>query len=249
MSKKPQHNPETILPYESGESKNVQVRRMFDAIAPVYDRMNRLMTFGLDRGWRKTALKMLRTYRPHTILDVATGTGDLPFMMQRLLDSPSVTGIDLSDGMLAVARHKCRELGLEDTVTFERQDCLSLTFADNRFDAVTVAFGVRNFQRLQQGFAEMYRVLKPGGVLMVIELSEPTRFPVHQLYRLYAHGVIPLWGRLFSRDRQAYVYLPRSVDAVPQGEEMLSIFRSVGFEKTRCRRLTMGVCSIYWGQK
>ena len=132
---------------------------------------------------------------------------------------------------------------------FERQDCLSLTFADNRFDAVTVAFGVRNFQRLQQGFAEMYRVLKPGGVLMVIELSEPTRFPVHQLYRLYAHGVIPLWGRLFSRDRQAYVYLPRSVDAVPQGEEMLSIFRSVGFEKTRCRRLTMGVCSIYWGQK
>ena len=160
-----------------------------------------------------------------------------------------MTGVGISDGIWAVGGRKGRELGLEDTVTVERQVCLTLTFADNRCDAVTLAFGVRNFQRLQQGFAEMYRVLKPGGVLMVIELSEPTRFPVHQLYRLYAHGVIPLWGRLFSRDRQAYVYLPRSVDAVPQGEEMLSIFRSVGFEKTRCRRLTMGVCSIYWGQK
>ncbi len=249
MAQKPLHNPETILPYESGESKDIQVRRMFDAIAPVYDRMNRLMTFGLDRGWRRKALKMLRAYHPRTILDVATGTGDLPFMMQRLLDGPSVTGIDLSEGMLSVARRKCREQGLSEVIRFEQQDCLALTFADNCFDAVTVAFGVRNFQYLRQGFAEMYRVLKPGGVLMVIELSVPTRFPVHQLYELYTHGVIPLLGKLLSHDKQAYTYLPRSVDAVPQGEEMLSIFRSVGFGKTFCRRLTLGVCTIYIGQK
>ncbi len=249
MTEKPPHNPETILPYDSDESKEVQVQRMFDAIAPVYDRMNRLMAFGLDRGWRKTALKMLRRYHPRRILDVATGTGDLPFMMCRMLDAPSITGIDLSEGMLAIAREKCREQQLHDAVVFEKQDCLSLTFPDASFDAVTVAFGVRNFKRLSQGFAEMYRVLKPGGILMVIELSTPTQFPFAQGYRFYARRVIPMLGRLFSSDKQAYTYLPRSVEAVPQGEEMLSIFREAGFGEVSYRPLTRGVCTIYIGKK
>lgn len=249
MSEKPAHNPETVLPYDSDESKEVQVQRMFDAIAPVYDRMNRLMTFGLDRGWRRKALKMLRRHHPRRILDVATGTGDLPFMMCRMLDAPEVTGIDLSEGMLAIAREKCRELQLHNSVRFEKQDCLSLTFPDGSFDAVTVAFGVRNFKQLRQGFSEMYRVLKPGGILLVIELSTPTRFPFAPLYRFYAGRVIPLLGRMFTRDKQAYTYLPRSVEAVPQGEEMLSIFRSVGFGEVFYRPLTWGVCTIYVGKR
>ena len=243
------HNPETVLPYGDGESKDVQVRRMFDTIAPVYDRMNRLMTFGLDRGWRRVALKMLRAYNPRKILDVATGTGDLPFMMSEMFDYPDITGIDLSEGMLDIAWKKCFERNLQEKIVFEKQDCLSLTFPDARYDAVTVAFGVRNFQRLQQGFSEMYRVLRPGGVLMVIELSTPRRFPFDVLYRFYAHHIIPYLGRLFSRDKQAYMYLPRSIEVVPQGDEMLSIFRSVGFGEVYYRRLTWGVCSIYVGKK
>ena len=243
------HNPETVLPYGDGESKDVQVRRMLDTIAPVYDRMNRLMTFGLDRGWRRVALKMLRAYNPRKILDVATGTGDLPFMMSEMFDCPDITGIDLSEGMLDIARKKCSERNLQEKIVFEKQDCLSLTFPDARYDAVTVAFGVRNFQRLQQGFSEMYRVLTPGGVLMVIELSTPRRFPFDVLYRFYAHRIIPCLGRLFSRDKQAYMYLPRSIEAVPQGDEMLSIFRSVGFGEVYYRRLTWGVCTIYVGKK
>ena len=140
------------------------MQRMFDAIAPVYDRMNRLMAFGLDRGWRKTALKMLRRYHPRRILDVATGTGDLPFMMCRMLDAPSITGIDLSEGMLAIAREKCREQQLHDAVVFEKQDCLSLTFPDASFDAVTVAFGVRNFKRLSQGCRDVPGVETRGNI-------------------------------------------------------------------------------------
>ena len=243
------HNPETVLPYGAGESKDVQVRRMFDTIAPVYERMYLLMTFGLDRGWRRVALKMLRAYNPRKILDVATGTGDLPFMMSEMFDCPDITGIDLSEGMLDIARKKCSERNLQEKIVFEKQDCLSLTFPDARYDAVTVAFGVRNFQRLQQGFSEMYRVLTPGGVLMVIELSTPRRFPFDVLYRFYAHCIIPCLGRLFSRDKQAYMYLPRSIEAVPQGDEMLSIFRSVGVGEVYYRRLTWGVCSIYVGKK
>lgn len=249
MTEKPPHNPETILPYDSDESKEVQVQRMFDAIAPVYDRMNRLMAFGLDRGWRKTALKMLRRYHPRRILDVATGTGDLALLLDERLNPDQIIGVDLSEGMLRIAREKVVKRNAQRRILFEVQDCLSMDFDDNSFDVVTVAYGVRNFEHLEAGFREMYRVLRPGGALCVIELSTPERFPFRQLYKFYTYTFIPFIGRLVSKDRSAYSYLPRSVAAVPQGEAMLDIFRRAGFDRCYCRRLTFGACTIYIGEK
>ncbi len=240
---------ETLLPYGGVESKQEQVCRMFNTIAPVYDGMNRLMTFGLDRRWRKRMVALLREYAPRKVLDIATGTGDLPLLISKTIQPDFITGIDLSEGMLAIAREKCEKRGCLGKIVFERQDCLSLTFPDGCYDAVTVAFGVRNFQSLQQGFSEMFRVLAPDGILLVMELSTPRRFPLNVLYPFYAHRIIPFLGRLFSRDKQAYTYLPRSIEVVPQGEEMLSIFRSVGFVDTCCRPLTGGVCTLYIGRK
>ena len=240
---------ESIVPYNENDSKSSQIKQMFDTIAPTYDRLNKLMTFGIDRCWRYTAMKLLATYRPETILDIATGTGDLPLLMEKMLSPKSITGADLSEGMLEIARKKIKEHNLQKKIKFVCEDCHSLSFADNTFDAITVSFGVRNFEHLEKGYLEMYRVLKPGGTLMVIELSTPEYFPLKQLYRLYTFHIIPLMGKLFSKDSQAYTYLPRSIAAVPQGDEMLNIFRKAGFNKTFCKKLTFGICSIYVGKK
>ena len=240
---------EEVKPYDSQAAKTGQVREMFDSIAPAYDVMNRMMTLGIDRTWRRKAVDMVGEYKPRRILDVATGTGDLAFLIDERLHPESLTGIDLSEGMLAVAREKARQRDVDNRVTFAVEDCLALSMPNNSFDAITVAYGVRNFENLQQGFAEMYRVLSPGGVLCVIELSTPEHFPMRQLYKLYTYTIIPLVGRIVSRDKQAYTYLPRSVAAVAQGEEMLDIFRSVGFRNCRLRRLTFGACTIYMGEK
>ena len=160
---------ESILPYNKKESKSSQVRQMFDTIAPTYDMLNRMMTFGIDKQWRRAAMKRLAAYRPKTILDIATGTGDLPLLMEKMFSPESITGIDLSEGMLNIARKKIDEYHLNDKIKFFCEDCLSLSFADNTFDAITVSFGVRNFEHLEKGYSEMYRVLKPGGTLVVIE--------------------------------------------------------------------------------
>ena len=240
---------EEVKPYDPDSAKTGQVREMFNSIAPAYDVMNRMMTFGIDRVWRRKAVDMLRTYNPRRILDVATGTGDLAFLIEERLNPDALLGIDLSEGMLAVAREKAVQRGVADRVSFVIEDCLSLSLPDNIYDAITVAYGVRNFENLKQGFAEMYRVLSPGGVLCVIELSTPEHFPMRQLYKFYTYTIIPLVGRIVSRDKQAYTYLPRSVAAVAQGEEMLDIFRSVGFKNCRLRRLTFGACTIYLGEK
>ena len=240
---------EEVKPYDSQAAKTGQVREMFDSIAPAYDVMNRMMTLGIDRTWRRKAVDMVGEYKPRRILDVATGTGDLSFLIDERLHPESLTGIDLSEGMLAVAREKARQRDVDNRVTFAVEDCLALSMPNNSFDAITVAYGVRNFENLQQGFAEMYRVLSPGGVLCVIELSTPEHFPMRQLYKLYTYTIIPLVGRIVSRDKQAYTYLPRSVAAVAQGEEMLDIFRAVGFKNCRLRRLTFGACTIYMGEK
>lgn len=240
---------EEVKPYDSQAAKTGQVREMFDSIAPAYDVMNRMMTLGIDRTWRRKAVDMVGEYKPRRVLDVATGTGDLAFLIDERLHPESLTGIDLSEGMLAVAREKARQRDVDNRVTFAVEDCLALSMPNNSFDAITVAYGVRNFENLQQGFAEMYRVLSPGGVLCVIELSTPEHFPMRQLYKLYTYTIIPLVGRIVSRDKQAYTYLPRSVAAVAQGEEMLDIFRSVGFKNCRLRRLTFGACTIYMGEK
>ena len=240
---------EEVKPYDPDRAKTGQVREMFNSIAPAYDVMNRMMTFGIDRVWRRKAVDMLRTYNPRRILDVATGTGDLAFLIEERLKPDALLGIDLSEGMLAVAREKAVQRGVADRVSFVIEDCLSLSLPDNIYDAITVAYGVRNFENLKQGFAEMYRVLSPGGVLCVIELSTPEHFPMRQLYKFYTYTIIPLVGRIVSRDKQAYTYLPRSVAAVAQGDEMLDIFRSVGFKNCRLRRLTFGACTIYLGEK
>lgn len=240
---------EEVKPYDSSAAKTGQVREMFDSIAPAYDVMNRMMTLGIDRSWRRKAVDMVGEYKPRRILDVATGTGDLAFLIDERLRPESLTGIDLSEGMLQVAREKACRRGVDNRVTFAVEDCLSLSMPSDSYDAITVAYGVRNFENLQQGFAEMYRVLSPGGVLCVIELSTPEHFPMRQLYKLYTFTIIPLVGRIISRDKQAYSYLPRSVAAVAQGEDMLNIFRSVGFKNCRLRRLTFGACTIYLGEK
>lgn len=240
---------EEVKPYDANAAKTGQVRDMFDSIAPAYDVMNRMMTFGIDTIWRRKAVDMVGAYKPRRVLDVATGTGDLAFLIDERLKPESLLGIDLSAGMLAVARDKARERGVADRVSFAIEDCLSLSLPDNSYDAITVAYGVRNFENLAQGFAEMYRVLSPGGVLCVIELSTPEHFPMRQLYKFYTYTIIPLVGRIVSRDKQAYTYLPRSVAAVAQGEEMLDIFRKAGFKNCRLRRLTFGACSIYLGEK
>ena len=240
---------EEILPYDKQKEKTEQVRDMFDSIAPAYDFMNRAMTFGIDKWWRNVAVKMLAPYSPKRILDVATGTGDLAILLNRQLSPDYILGIDLSDGMLSIARQKASAQGLSDKIKFEVQDCLELKPEDDSFDAVTVAYGVRNFEHLELGFAEMYRVLRPGGVLSVIELSTPEKTPYKQLYKFYSFTLIPAVGRLVSKDKGAYSYLPRSIAAVPQGDAMLEIFKRAGFTRTRCRKLTFGACSIYMGEK
>lgn len=244
-----EYKAEKITPYDGQKSKSKQVEQMFDSIAPAYDFMNRAMTLGIDKWWRRLAVKIVGSYHPHHILDVATGTGDLALQLYRSLHPEHITGIDLAQGMLDIAAVKISKAGLAGKISFAQADCLNLGFATGTFGAVTVAFGVRNFEHLEQGYAEMLRVLRPGGVLCVIELSTPTHPLIKFFYHIYTRGIIPALGRLVSSDRRAYTYLPESIAAVPQGEDMLAIMRRVGFVKCRSKALTLGVCSIYIGEK
>ena len=239
---------EKVKPYGQEGKKVEQVERMFDHIAPAYDRLNHLMSLGIDRSWRRTALKWLRPHRPALVLDVATGTGDFAIQTCRMLPSASLTGVDLSEGMMQVGRRKVEQAGLAARIDFQREDCEALTFSDASFDAVTVAFGIRNFEHLDRGLREMCRVLRPGGHLVILELSTPDRPPMKQLYRIYSR-LIPLMGRLVSHDRSAYTYLPQSIRAFPQGEVMSESIRRAGFSDVRFRRLTFGVCTLYMATK
>lgn len=241
---------EEIKPYGEGSGdKSVQVREMFDSIAPAYDFMNRAMTLGIDRLWRAKAVSLLKG-RPHgEILDVATGTGDLAILMARKLDGARVTGVDLSDNMIGIARRKIAEAGLDGVIGVRQGDCLRLPFADGSFDAVTCAYGVRNFSDLEAGYREMHRVLRRGGTLMVLELSTPTSPIVKPLYRLYTRRIIPMAGRMVSRDDRAYSYLPESIAAVPQGGAMVSLMKRAGFGPATAIPLTFGVSTIYLAEK
>ena len=238
---------ENIKPYNSEGEKAKQVEQMFDSIAPAYDFMNRAMTMGIDRWWRRVAVRMVRKTQPQLILDVATGTGDFAIDLYRKFKPEQVVGIDLSQGMLDVARKKIEKHNLNDAITVQQGDCLALPFDDGSFNAVTVAFGVRNFEHLLQGYQQMYRVLKPGGMLCVIELSTPRNRVIKWFYDLYTLHIIPWMGSLKSGDRSAYRYLPQSIAAVPQGEEMLAIMREAGFKNCKVKRMTFGTCSIYSG--
>lgn len=241
---------EQVTPYgDQATAKTEQVRQMFDAIAPAYDFMNRAMTLGIDIWWRQLAVKRLRRLSPTRILDVATGTGDFAIQLYKSLHPQHITGIDLSQGMLDEARRKVKEKQLENAISFEQGDCMALEMEDASFDAVTVAFGVRNFEHLQQGYSEMARVLRPGGILCVLELSTPTNPIIRWFYDLYTLHIIPWIGSKKSGEKSAYRYLPESIAAVPQGDDMLQLMRNAGLHDTTCKRLTLGVCTIYSAKK
>ena len=240
---------EKVKPYGNEGKKAEQVERMFDHIAPSYDRLNHLMSLGVDRMWRRRAIRWLRSFRPGLVLDVATGTGDFAILACRMLPSASLTGVDLSEGMMQVGRRKVEQAGLAARIDFQREDCEALSFPDASFDAVTVAFGVRNFEHLDRGLAEMCRVLRPGGHLVILELSTPTRFPMKQLFALYSRVAMPVMGRTISHDDSAYTYLPESIRAFPQGEVMQESIRHAGFSEVSFRRLTFGLCTLYMATK
>lgn len=244
-----EYKAEKINPYNNQESKTGQVRQMFDSIAPAYDFMNRCMTMGIDKLWRRKAVRLVAKTHPQQLLDVATGTGDLAIQLCRSIGAKKIVGIDLSNGMLEIGRRKVAEKGLDGGIELQQGDCLDLQFADGSFDAVTVAYGVRNFEHLEQGYAEMYRVLAPGGMLCVVELSTPTNPLIKFFYDIYTRRIIPFIGRSKSKDARAYSYLPESIAAVPQGESMLQIMRRVGFTDCRAISMTFGTCSIYIGVK
>lgn len=235
-----------VKPYQANGSKKEQVQQMFDNIAHKYDFLNRFLSLGIDVGWRKKAIKMLAEHEPKKILDVATGTAD--FALATLpLQPEEVIGVDISEGMLDVGRKKITDQGITN-VRLEYGDSEQLRFEDNQFDAVIVAFGVRNFENLDQGLAEINRVLKPGGVAMILEFSKPTGL-FGLIFSIYNKTLLPLWGKLFSGDSAAYTYLPESVAAFPEGDEFKQIMRSLSYRKVNDRRLTFGVCSIYTGIK
>lgn len=225
---------------------------MFDNIAPAYDLMNRLMTLGTDRSWRRKVVKMATPRdgsEPLELLDVATGTADLAISLAKAAPHALVTGVDLSEGMLAIGRKKIEEIGMSRRISLKQADCLNLPFPSGTFSSVTVAFGVRNFEHIDRGYREMARVLKPGGRLIVLELSVPTNPVVKPFYNFYTRRVIPFAGRMISKDSSAYTYLPKSIAAMPQGEKMLKRMTEAGLSGATLRRLTFGVATIYSAMK
>ena len=239
----------TVVPYKEDRSgKKAQVARMFDSISGNYDFLNHFLSAGIDIRWRRKAIKLLADGNPKLILDVATGTGD--FAVEALsLHPDKVIGVDISEGMLAVGRKKMKERGFDPKIELMSGDSENLPFEENKFDAVIVAFGVRNFENLEKGLAEMRRVLKPGGRMVVLEFSKPKMFPVKQLYNFYFRFILPKIGKLVSRDPAAYTYLPESVEAFPDGDKFIHILDQLGFKNTACKPLTLGISSLYTGIK
>ena len=239
---------EEIKPYNAGE-KAAQVEQMFDNIAPTYDKLNHRLSWDIDRGWRRKAVDQLAHYAPQTILDIATGTGDFAILAAKMLHPRELIGADISEGMMQIGRAKAAQEGLSGVISFHKEDCLNLTYADASFDAVTAAFGIRNFADLDRGLSEMCRVLKPGGHLSVVELTTPVRFPMRQLFYVYSHLVLPVYGRMVSKDASAYSYLTATIEAFPQGELMVDILKKAGFSEASFRRLTFGICTMYLATK
>ena len=240
---------ETIIPYGAKTDKTQQVEQMFDNIASTYDTLNHRLSWNIDRYWRRKAIRKLQPFAPKEVLDIATGTGDFAIQTCGFLPSVSIKGVDISEGMMAVGRKKVEQMGLQERISFERQDCTALTFDDNSYDAVIAAFGIRNFADLDKGLREMCRVLRPGGHLCILELTQPVAFPVCQLFHLYSHTVLPLYGRLISKDSEAYTYLTKTIEAFPQGERMVEILQQAGFRQAQFQRLTFGICTLYFATK
>ena len=240
---------ERITPYGNGQEKSKQVETMFDNIAHSYDLLNHRLSFGIDFLWRKTAIKQLMPYKPKAVLDIATGTGDFAIMSAERLRPERVVGIDISEGMMRIGADKVKAAGLDGVISFKKEDCEHMSYADNTFDAITTAFGIRNFQNLDACLKEMCRVLRKGGQLSILELSRPMRFPMKQLFWIYSHTLLPIYGKLVSRDNEAYKYLISTIESFPQGEEMVEIFKKAGFSEAKFKRLTFGICTCYFAIK
>jgi len=241
---------EKITPYNSETvTKKEQVATMFNNISGTYDFLNHFMSLGIDILWRKKAIRQLKAQQPKSILDVATGTGDFAFEAIKILKPTQVTGVDISAGMLEVAKRKIQERKLDHVFSVRLGDSEMLPFEDNQFDAITVAYGVRNYENLEKGLADMRRVLKPGGKIVILEFSKPQGFPVKQLYNFYFKHITPFFGKVFSKDARAYQYLPESVAAFPDGAAFTQLMERVGFSQTKQITLTFGISSIYTGIK
>jgi demethylmenaquinone methyltransferase / 2-methoxy-6-polyprenyl-1,4-benzoquinol methylase len=239
----------TVKPYPNSIGKKEQVAEMFDKIAPKYDFLNQLLSLGIHKRWRRKSVELLIPSNPKIILDVATGTGDFAIEANRILCPTKIIGVDISEGMLAIGREKIKKTRLDQFIELKTGDSENLSFVDNTFDAITVGFGVRNFETLEKGMAGMFRVLKPGGTLVVLEFSHPKKFPIKQFYDFYFKNITPAIGRVFSKDSRAYSYLPESVMAFPDGERFVEILKKTGFSQTSWQPLSFGIASIYTGKK
>lgn len=222
---------------------------MFNNIAPAYDKLNHTLSLGIDKFWRRKAINWLKPFQPQRIMDVATGTGDFAILACKKLHPELVMGTDISEGMMNVGRNKVEKEGLSANIKFAREDSSSFSFDNESFDAITVAFGIRNFENLDQSLKEMCRVLKQGGHLVMLELTTPDRFPMKQLFTIYSKLVIPFIGKTVSKDKSAYTYLPQTIKAFPQGEVMKEILAQSGFTNVQFKRLTFGICTLYTATK
>ena len=240
---------EKINPYEDGAEKAQQVEQMFNNIAPTYDKLNHRLSWNIDKGWRKKAIRSLKPFEPKVLLDIATGTGDFAILAARMLHPDKLIGADISEGMMVIGREKVKTAGLQQVISFEKEDCTNLSYPEATFDAVIAAFGIRNFANLDKGLAEMCRVLKPGEHLSIVELTSPVSFPMKQLFHIYSHTVLPIYGRLISKDTSAYNYLTKTIEAFPQGELMVRILKDAGFKQAEFKRLTFGICTMYFATK
>jgi demethylmenaquinone methyltransferase/2-methoxy-6-polyprenyl-1,4-benzoquinol methylase len=239
-----------VVPYQHSQlDKKEQVADMFNSIAYRYDFLNRFLSAGIDVWWRKKAIQQLQVIAPKKVLDVATGTGDVAIMTYRMLHPEKITGIDISEGMLELGRKKIEKLGLSNAIELQKGDSEVIRFDDNCFDAITVAFGVRNFQNLEKGLSEMYRVLRPGGKLVVLEFSKSKNKLLSAPFNFYMNVVTPAIGKIFSKNKDAYQYLNDSVQAFPEGQTFLTIMHEAGFTQTYLKKLSFGICTIYCGSK
>jgi len=239
----------TVIPYkEQTTEKKEQVATMFNNISKKYDFLNHFLSLGIDILWRKKAIKLLKPYQPKVILDIATGTGD--FALEALALNPEkVIGIDISEGMLAVGIEKMKQRKVDNIITLQLGDSENLPFENDYFDAYTAGFGVRNFENLEKGLAEMLRVLKPNGKAVILEFSKPKKFPIKQLYNFYFNNILPRIGKLVSKDNAAYTYLPESVNAFPEGDDFLVILNQLGYKNAKAIPLMFGIASIYTASK
>lgn len=245
-----QYAHDSVVPFKtSGESKKKQVGEMFDKIAFRYDFLNRFLSAGIDKIWRRKAIQTLMPYRPKQMLDVATGTGDFALMSFKMLHPQKITGIDISTGMLELGRKKIEKAGLSNVIELKEGDSEAISFNDNSFDAVTVAFGVRNFEDLEKGLSEIRRVLSPGGRLVILEFTRPSTPVIKQIYQLYMKYITPAVGKLFSKNNEAYQYLNDSVVRFPEKQSFIHILNKTGYRNAFYKTLTFGICSIYCAEK